>query len=132
MNDLHYVIKDTTLAAYADDTQIFFAGDDVAQVDSINRDLGRTDKWYVTNGMKRNHKKYKAMEMGKSEANVTFMCEGTVIPIEREVELLGVVVDSKLKFKGQISKICRKVSQQVAVLNKMKKMLPLEIRKQPY
>ena len=30
MNDLHYVIKDTTLAANADDTQIFFAGDDVA------------------------------------------------------------------------------------------------------
>ena len=54
MNDLHYVIKDTTHAAYADDTQIFFAGDDVAQVeDSINRDLGRTDEWYVTNGMKK-------------------------------------------------------------------------------
>ena len=30
MNDLHCVIKDTTLAANADDTQIFFAGDDVA------------------------------------------------------------------------------------------------------
>ena len=42
----------------------------MAQVeDSINRDLGRTDEWYVTNGMKRNQKKYKAMVMGKSEAN---------------------------------------------------------------
>ena len=36
------------------------------------------------------------------------MCEGTVIPIEREVELLGVVVGSKLKFEGHISKICKK------------------------
>ena len=97
-----------------------------------NRDLGRTDEWYVTNGMKRNHKKYKAMVVGKSEANATFMCERTVIPIEREVELLGVVVDSKLKFEGHISKICRKVSQQVAVFNRMKKMLPPEIRKQLY
>ena len=60
------------------------------------------------------------------------MCEGTVIPIEREVELLGVVVGSKLKFEGHISKICKKLSQQVAVLNRMKKMLPLEIRKQLY
>ena len=43
-------------------------------------------------------------------------------------ELLGVTVDNKLKFEGQIRKICRKVSQQVAVLNRLKKILPFELR----
>ena len=54
-------------------------------------------------------------------------CEGTVIPIQDEMELLGVTLDNKLKFEGQIRKICRKVSQQVAVLNRLKKILPFEL-----
>ena len=54
-------------------------------------------------------------------------CEGTVIPIQDEMELLGVTVDNKLKFEGQIRKICRKVSQQVAVLNRLKKISPFEL-----
>ena len=55
-------------------------------------------------------------------------CEGTVIPTQDEMELLGVTLDNKLKFEGQIRKICRKVSQQVAVLSLLKKILPLELR----
>ena len=43
-------------------------------------------------------------------------------------QLLGVTIDNKLKFEGQIRKICRKVSQQVTVLNCLKKILPFELR----
>ena len=55
-------------------------------------------------------------------------CEGIFIPIQDEMELLGVTIDNKLKFEGQIHKICPKVSQQVAVLNRLKKILPFELR----
>ena len=55
-------------------------------------------------------------------------CEGTVIPIQDEMELHGVTIDNKIKFEGQIRKIFRKVSQQVAVLNRLKKILPFELR----
>ena len=54
--------------------------------------------------------------------------KGTVIPIQDKMELLGVTIDNKLKFEGQIRKICRKVSQQVAVLNRLKKILPFDLR----
>ena len=60
--------------------------------------------------------------------NPVLTCEGTVIPIQDEMELLSVTLDNKLKFKGQTRKICGKVSQQVAVLNRLKKILPLELR----
>ena len=43
-------------------------------------------------------------------------------------QLLGVTFDNKLKFEGQIRKICRKVSQQITVLNCLKKILPFELR----
>ena len=48
------------------------------------------------------------------------------------MELLGVTVDNKLKFEGQIKKICRKVSQKIAVLKRMKKLLSLKLRKNLY
>ena len=46
-----------------------------------------------------------------------------------EVELLGVRVDNNLKFESQIKKICRIVSQKIAVL---KKLLPLKLREKLY
>ena len=48
--------------------------------------------------------------------------------MQDEREVLSVTLDNKLKFEGQIHKICRKVSQQVAVLNGLKKILPFELR----
>ena len=41
---------------YADDTQIFYAGDNVTDVEqAITSDLGKIDKWYEENKMTRNH-----------------------------------------------------------------------------
>lgn len=133
MNDLCYVIKQSTLFTYADDTQIFRAGDKIEAVEhAINLDLQNVDEWYENNQMKRNHSKYQAIVLGKTKTIPTFKCEDTVIPIKDEIDLLGVTLDNKLKFGSQIRKIGRKVSQQIAVLNRLKKMLPIEIRKDIY
>ena len=56
----------------------------------------------------------------------------TVIPLNEKVELLGVTIDKKLKFDAHVAKICRRVSQQVAVLRRIKKMLPFETRMKLY
>jgi len=72
----------------------------------------------------KNHSKYQAITLGRVERNPVLTCEGTVIPTQDEIELLGVTIDNKLKSEGQIRKICHKVSQQIAVLNRLKKMLP--------
>ena len=116
MNDRSRIIDFTILFTYADDTQIFYAGDNVTNVEqAINWDLGQIDKWYEENELRRNHDKYKAMIMGKTSRDPAFKCEGTSIPLVEEVVLLGVTVDNKLKFESQIKKKCCKVSQQIAV-----------------
>ena len=128
-NDLSYAIDECTLFTYADDTQLFKSAEDIDQVEhAINADLKKVDEWYEFNQMKRNHSKYQAITFGRVERNPVLTCEGTVIPIQDEMELLSVTLDNKLKFEGQIRKICRKVSQQVAVLDSLKKILPFELR----
>ena len=125
-----HVVRQRTLSAYADDTQIFFADSTAEKVEEvINADLGNVDKWYEQNGMKRNTSKYQAIVMVKSQVKPQFYCENTAIPITGELEMLGVAVDDKMKSERHIANVCRKVSQQIAVLKRMKKILPFETRK---
>ena len=130
MNDLSYVIKKSTLSTYADDTQIFYADNELPRVEkTINTDLASADKWFAQNGMKRNSSKYQAMVLGKNKgAELAFKCDESQILISKTMELLGVTIDDKLNFENHIAKICRKVSQQIAVLKRMQKLLPFETR----
>ena len=134
MNDLHEVPKNTTLSTYADDTQIFYAGNNEVELEqAISTDLKRVDEWFDKNKMQRNPNKYTAIVFGNLRTGPPrFVCENTVIPLNEKVELLGVTIDKKLKFDAHVAKICRRVSQQVVVLRRMKKMLPFETRMKLY
>ena len=70
--------------------------------------------------------------MGKSDATLDFKCENSSIPVTKEFEMLGITIDNKLNFDNHVAKICRKVSQQIAVLKRMKKMRPFETRRDLY
>ena len=79
--------------------------------------------------MKRNSSKYQAMVLGKNKgAELAFKCDESQISISKTMELLGVTIDDKLNFENHIAKICRKVSQQIAVLKRMQKLLPFNSR----
>ena len=97
---------------------------------AINSDLQLVDKWYDENGLKRNNSKYQAIVMGKSDA--TLECENSSIPVTKQFEMLGITIDNKMKFENHVAKICKKVSQQIAVLKIMKEMLPFETRRDLY
>ena len=69
--------------------------------------------------MRRNHDKNKAMVLGTTTEVPAFMCENISIAVEEQIDLLSITVDNKLKFQefeSHIAKICRKVSQHVALL----------------
>ena len=58
MNDLHEVPKNTTLSTYADDTQIFYGGNNEVELEqAISTDLKRVDEWFDKNKMQRNPSK---------------------------------------------------------------------------
>lgn len=130
MNDLVYAVKQSKLSAYTYDIQIYFADSTPEKVEQvINADVPNVDQWYEQNGTKRNTLKYQAIVMGKTQVKPQFQCENAAIPITEDLEMLGVTVDDKMKFEKHIANICRKVTQQIAVLKRMKKNLPFEIRK---
>ena len=131
MKDLVYVLKRSNLSTYADDTQTFFADKDPLIVqETINSYLSYVDKWFLENGLKRNLSKYQAMVMGYRKVNPEFRCENNIIPnSDQALQMLGVTVDDRLKFDKQVANTCWNVSQQVAVLKRMRNILPFIIRK---
>ena len=52
--------------------------------------------------MKKNHSKYQVITFGRVERNPVLTCEGTVIPAQDKMKLLGVTINNKLNFEGQI------------------------------
>jgi len=66
---------------------------------------------------------------GYRKVNPEFRYENNIIPNSDVLQMLGVTVDDMLKFDKHVANICRKVSQQVAVLKRMRNILPFDIRK---
>ena len=66
------------------------------------------------------------------KVNPEFRCENNIIPNSDALQMLGVTVDDMLKFDKQVANICRKVSQQVTFLKRMRNRLPFDIRKNIY
>ena len=130
-NDLHEVPKHTTLSTYADDTQIFYAGNNEVELEqAISTDLKRVDEWFDKNKMQRNPSKYTAIVFGNLRTGPPrFVCENTVIPLNEKVELLGVTIDKKLKLRSKDLSSSKSAS---GVLRRMKKMLPFETRMKLY
>ena len=62
-----------------------------------------------------------------------FHCDNKTIPVNENLTLLVVTIDNKLKYSINRSPMWQeKVSQQLAVLKRLRNILPLEIRKNIY
>ena len=79
-----------------------------------------------------NPKKYQAIVLGSKGCDINFQCANETIPTSNEINLLGVTLDSKLKFDAHIASVCRKVRGQVNALNRLKKILPCKVKELLY
>ena len=133
-NDLAYEIK-SNLSMYADDHQIYEAGKDLANVkSSLSRNADKASNWYEDNMLKGNYNKYKTMTVqNKREiTNLTMSVQGNEIESTEKLNLLGVTIDSKLNFNHHINNVCKKASQRIGVLMRLKNLIPTEAKLQLY
>ena len=59
--------------------------------------------------MKLNPKKYQSIVLGSKGCDINFQCADETIPTSNENNLLGVMLDSKLKFDAHVASVCRRV-----------------------
>ena len=133
MNDLVYTIENSKMLNYADDTKIYLSHSEPQIVEGgINRDLESARLWFKENSMMPNPKKYQAIVLGWKGCDINFQCANETIPTPNEINLLGVTLDSKLKFDAHVASVCRKVGGQVNALNRLQNILPCKVKELLY
>ena len=128
MNDLSFVLKETEMDIYADDTTIWSSGTNYTKIQqTLNRNLGEANRWFELNEMKPNTKKTKHLLIGiaKNPSN----CEKIALELsidnarlEESVaeKLLGVVIDANPSWDLQIDYLIKKLNSRICLLKKAK------------
>lgn len=128
VNDLLFPAAEYSIANYADDTTIVVSA---ANNDMLLRNLNAAThvaiKWFEENSMQANPAKFQFITFGCTTDNLRIN-ENVSLENSDCVKLLGVQLDTKLKFKKQIAAICRKSAWQLCALKRISKYLSQEAR----
>ena len=89
--------------------------------------------WYDSNILAGNLKKYHTYNEngdseGKNNVTHTIYVNNEEIKTVGKLELLGVILDSKLNFTDHISSICKKASRKVGVLIRLRNLIPISAK----
>lgn len=126
LNDIFNFVKNGILYNYADDNTLSYSDTDINKVvEILEQESLNLIHWFSHNQMKANPDKFQALAIGLKTAkqNISFDLDGNKIMCDDEVKLLGVTIDSQMKFNTHISNIVKKASRQLNVLKRIGKNL---------
>ena len=128
INDLLFINLNSNIGSYADDTQLYSSNADLGTLKGIiESDLHTAHDWFSHNGLLLNASKSTSMLMSRNEStldNFSFTLCNDNISISNSIKLLGVTIDNKLNFNEHIADIIRKVSNQLQVMKRHKRLIP--------
>ena len=88
--------------------------------------------WFKRKRHDANPKRYQAIVLGSKGCDINFQCANETIPTSNEIKLLGVMLDSKVKFDAHVASVCRKVGGQVNTLSRLQNIFPCKIKESLY
>ena len=108
MNDFFYAIGQSQVSNFADDNTIFAGGETSDEVTKcIENDMRKAMNWFKLNEMVANQEKFQLVFFGiKEDQELSIEINGDVIKMSDTVKLLGVTIDSKLRFNEHAKIIC--------------------------
>ena len=101
INDMYLFINKCTLYNYTDDNSLSCAATEVEQImSSLQMDGNKVIQWFTDNGMQANPSKFQFMVISPDDdcAQSLVLNENTILVSEKHVQVLGVIIDSKLNF----------------------------------
>ncbi len=124
-NDMFYDLDDgIEIYNYADDNTVLCAGYCLIDVkEKLLTNVNKLINWYEDNNMKVNSEKFQCIVFGKVDDPGAFVINNHSIIPEKNVKLLGLMIDNKLTFNTNISHICQKAGRQVNVLARLSNVL---------
>ena len=124
LNDLFFILETTEVCNFADDTTPFACSTELKDVlISLKHDTVLAISWFDSNYMKLNTDKCDLLVSGTRNEHIWAKVGNDKIWESESVKLLGVHIDSQLKFEEHVLKICLKASRKLTALSRMSKFL---------
>ena len=130
INDLTYSVDDAKLRLYADDTTLNLSHPNQDVLESrIQSKFDVLQSWFRCNYFSINESKTKVLPLGDNPPPYELFADRTGPPLEvvRDMQLLGLTIDSSLSFKAHIKYVCKKVNVKVSALRRVRKFVPSEV-----
>ena len=123
-----YEYEDDNITSYADDTAPYSCAQDISSVISeLQRIAEKTFNWCRNNHMKANPGKCHIILSSSTQREIRFI--NTAIASRLSEKLLGITLDSELKFEKHIYNICNIVNKKLNTLHRIGSHISLDKRK---
>ena len=126
--DLFLECEDDNISSYADDTTPYSCAQDISSVISeLQRITKKFFDWCRNNHMKANPEKCHVILSSNTQREIRFA--NASIASSPSEKLLGITLDSELKFEEHINKICNIVNKKLNALHRIGSHMSLDKRK---
>ena len=124
INDLFFIINETKICNYADDTTLFDCDKNLNDLMiNLEHDSAMAISWFKYNYMKLNEEKCHLLIFGHRYEHIWAKIGETRRWENNNVMLLGVKINNNLNFNKHISTVCSKTASKLAALTRLSKIL---------
>ena len=124
LNDLFYFIEETEASNYADDTNIHACDMNLNNLlKRLEHDALIAVEWFESNYMKINRKKCHILITGKKYEHIWLNVGSTRIWESSTEKLLGVIIDSKLKFDIHVNSLIKIAGRKLTAMSRLSRVL---------
>ena len=124
LNDLFYFIEETEASNYADDTNIHACDMNLNNLlKRLEHDALIAVEWFESNYMKINRKKCHILITGKKYEHIWLNVGSTRIWESSTEKLLGVIIDSKLKFDIHVNSFIKIAGRKLTAMSRLSRVL---------
>ena len=120
--------RKSQICNFADDNTLYASGENIGYVVTcLEVDIENVLPWFDSNRMVANPGKFQVMFLGLlKSANICIEIDGLVLVPKNNVKLLGITIDSDLKFTNHVKSSCRKTSKKVTACSRVARLLDLK------
>ena len=117
------------LVNYADDNTVTTIQPTYNLVVEVLQDDSRVAiEWFTSNCMLANPDKFQAIYLNCPVENINLHINSKIIQPDKDVKLLGVILDNNLNFEAHIKHVCKKAGNHLNVLKRLSSFLDRDSR----
>ena len=121
--------KGSNIVNYADDSTPYNCSNDInGFIEKLEDDSQILIRWFSNNALKANPDKFH-MLLSNTNVNIKMKIDNYEIQNNKQIKLLGVTIDNKMKFEEHVSSLCTKASQKLHALSRVSAFMNVKQRR---